>query len=248
MSRPITQVARLTLKTPAGSLRYTLGHRPRVTRRMHLDLDDDGNLCVIVPRRWSRQQVDRLLQDNTDWVQSFLHKARQRHLKPLRYAEGGRHLFAGEKYPLAVRLGDGVNTRVRLVQGVLRVETPERSEEGVKAALRDWYRAQAEARFYRRMEVYAARAPWLDGRTIRLHLRRMTSTWGTCRRGGVIRLNTHLIKAPPATLDYVIAHELCHLRHMHHGPSFWEQVQELYPRWREQVAQLDQFGNRYTQE
>ena len=248
MTQELTQVARLTLKTPNGSLRYTLGHRPRVTRCMHLDLDEDGNLCVIVPRRWSRQQVDRLLQDNPNWVQRFLQRARQRHLKPLRYVDGGRHLFGGEKYPLAVRLGDGVNTRVRLHGGVLRVETPQRDEESVREALRAWYRQQAEARFYRRMEIYAERASWLDGRRITLHLRRMTSTWGTCRRGGVIRLNTHLIKAPLATLDYVIAHELCHMRHMHHGPSFWAQVNELYPRWREQVAHLDQFGHRYTQE
>lgn len=248
MPYPLTRVAKLTLRTPAGALRYTLGYRPRVTRRMHLDLDEDGNLCVIVPRRWSQQQVDSLLKDNTDWVHRFLQRARQRHLKPLRYIDGARHLFAGDKYPLAVRRGDGFNTRVRLHRGVLRVETPERDEDSVRDALRAWYREQAESRFLRRTEVIADRAPWLEGRRVTLHLRRMTSTWGTCRYGGIIRINTHLIKAPAATLDYVIAHELCHLRHMHHGPSFWALLEGLYPRWREQVMHLDQYGNRYTQE
>lgn len=248
MPQPITQVARLTLRTPEGTLRYTLGHRPRVTRRMHLDLDEEGNLCVIVPRRWSRRQVDQLLRDNTQWVQRFLQKARQRQLRPLRYAEGGRHLFAGEKYPLAIRRANGGPARVRLRDGVLRMYVDERDEVSVRDALRAWYRKQAEQRFAKRLEHFVERVDWLEGRRIRLHLRRMTSTWGTCRRGGVIRLNTHLIKAPPATLDYVLVHELCHLRFMHHGPTFWAQVEEMFPRWRQQVEHLDQHGHRYTQE
>jgi predicted metal-dependent hydrolase len=248
MSRQLTRVANLTLRTPAGSLPYTLAHRPRVTRRMHLDLDEDGKLCVIVPRRWTRRQVDQLLRENAEWVQRFLQRARQRHLKPLRYADGGRHLFLGDKITLALRRGDGTQTRVNLHDGVLRIETPDHDEEAVREVLRGWYREQAWTRFHRRMQAYADRSEWLQGRRITLHLRRMTSTWGTCRPGGVIRLNTHLVKAPPATLDYVVAHELCHLRHMHHGPTFWALVDELYPRWREQVDHLDQNGHRYTQE
>ena len=76
----------------------------------------------------------------------------------------------------------------------------------------------------------------------------MKRTWGTCSREGVIRLNTHLVKAPPEALDYVIAHEVCHLREMNHGRAFYELQDGLYPDWKTQRQHLRDHGHQYTQE
>lgn len=76
----------------------------------------------------------------------------------------------------------------------------------------------------------------------------MKRTWGTCNSKGLIRLNTHLVKAPQACLDYVISHELCHLKEMNHGPGFYRLQEAIWPDWRRYRQHLREHGNRYTQE
>jgi predicted metal-dependent hydrolase len=80
----------------------------------------------------------------------------------------------------------------------------------------------------------------------------MRRTWGTCRLlgdgRGVIRLNTHLVKAPPRCLDFVIGHELCHLQEMNHGPDFYRLQEAICPDWRDLRDELRERGHHYTQE
>lgn len=71
-----------------------------------------------------------------------------------------------------------------------------------------------------------------------MRLRWMKRTWGSCSASGVITLNPHLVKAPPACIDYVIAHEVCHLEEHNHGKAFYALQERLCPDWRESKAAL----------
>ena len=73
----------------------------------------------------------------------------------------------------------------------------------------------------------------------------MKRTWGNCSSGGVIKLNTHLIKAPLLIIDSVIAHELCHLEEMNHSKAFYALLERLNPHWRQNRAWLRSEGNNY---
>jgi hypothetical protein len=100
---------------------------------------------------------------------------------------------------------------------------------------------QAAEHFPRRWRLWlplAARAPGP------LLLSSARTRWGSCHRDGRIRLNWRLIQAPPAILDYVIAHELAHLRHMNHSPAFWRETARLYPDWHDARAWLRRHGSR----
>ena len=81
---------------------YEIAHRPRVTRRVHLEITDGGGLRVVAPRRMSRRDVHRMLQDSAHYVARFLDsaRARQNELPPMRYVSGERHLLLGQCYPL----------------------------------------------------------------------------------------------------------------------------------------------------
>jgi predicted metal-dependent hydrolase len=241
-------MARLTIPTASGPLDYRIAHRARVKRRLHLELDEDGGLVVVVPSSWSMKQVDHILNQNTVRVERFLARARERLLPPLVWAKDGMHWFRGARYRLDIRTSGLRRSRISIAGDRLLIVTSRTDRAAIRFALQAWYRQQAMIIGSERLQAMAQQAPWTRGRNLDLKLRRMKRTWGTCSRQGVIRLNTHLVKAPPEALDYVIAHELCHIEEMNHGPAFYELQKTLYPGWQEQRRHLRDLGHRYTQE
>lgn len=219
-----------------------------MTRRLHLELDERGGLVVVAPPCLGLEQVHELLEHNRERVDRFLVEARARRLPPLRWSPGARHLYRGEYRSLAVRESGGRRATVEDRGDVLDIAAPRVDAESVRKLLSRWYRTRARQVFAERLDALRGKAPWATGRTLTLDQRRMRRTWGTCRAGGSIRLNTHLIKAPPETLDYVLCHELCHLAVMNHGAEFYALQSRLYPDWRRQRAELRAHGHRYLQE
>ena len=236
---------RLTLKTPAGNMEYTLARRPRVTRRLHMELDDRGGLVVVAPRHWSVSDIDATLSQNTTRIERFLIRARGRQQEPLRFVGGERHFYLGERYPLVIDARPGGKAGVVFNGAELRVRTDRESPDHIFRIMQGWYRQRAKEVLAERMRLVASRAGWLADGKVPFKLRRMKRTWGNCSSRGVIKLNTHLIKAPFRIIDSVIAHELCHLREMNHGRAFYALLENLNPGWREDRARLLSEGNRY---
>jgi len=237
---------RFTLTSPAP-LEYTITNRKRVTRRLHMELDKNGGLVVVAPRNWSKAKINTVLTQNLTAVERFLTRARKHQRQPLLYTSGEQHLFLGERYPLDVKCDSGRKTSVIFDGTEILVNGSQPDRERVRLALQNWYRAQALDVFSTRLRVIAGRADWVGDTEIPLKLRRMKRTWGNCSNKGVIKLNTHLIKAPLPVLDAVIAHELCHLEEMNHGKAFYALLERLNPNWREDRRRLRSEGNIYLQ-
>ena len=236
---------RINIKSLSFPLEYTVTSRPRVTRRLHMELDENGGLVVVAPRHWSEAHIRETLALNLSRVKRFLITARERQLKPLLYTEGELHLYLGESYPLVINPGCGKKSNVGFSGCEIRVCTGQKDTESIRKALQGWYLRHARKVFSARLKDVSARADWVGDRSIPLKLRRMKRTWGNCSSKGVIKLNTHLIKAPLSVLDSVIAHELCHLEEMNHGRAFYALLGRLNPNWREDRARLQSEGNRY---
>jgi predicted metal-dependent hydrolase len=236
---------RLTLKTPHGPLQYTVGHRARVTKRLHMELDEHGDLLVIAPGHWSKRHINATLMQNTSRVQRFIANAKQRQVPPLRYCHGEEHLYLGGRYRLLVSQTESGKKRVELNDDEIVVHGSVLNQEKVQAQLHDWYQRQAMALFSERLQQISAKTSWASDRDIPLKLRRMKRTWGNCSSKGVIKLNTHLIKAPLAVIDSVIAHELCHLEEMNHGKGFYRLLEQLNPNWHQDRARLRTEGFSY---
>lgn len=226
---------------------YEIVHRPAVTRRIHLEIGENGALRVVAPQKMSRRAINRALQQRAHHVDRFLveARARQRDLPELRYVNGEEHLLLGRAYPLDVRLQPGKRGHVALGDEGIQMKTPDDRTPVVKRQLLRWYRQQAQQYFTQRLIAISQEAPWLGGAVPPTRLRRMKRSWGNCSSRGLITLNPHLIKAPPALIDYVIAHETCHLREHNHGKAFYALLQQLHPAWREARAQLKSKGHIY---
>ncbi|WP_373443252.1 YgjP-like metallopeptidase domain-containing protein [Legionella pneumophila 130b] len=108
--------------------------------------------------------------------------------------------------------------QVKLVRGQLQI-IASRNIEHRRQLLSDWYKQKAFEVFSKRLDQLLSTAPWIK-ECPSINLRAMRSRWGSCAVNGKITLNTHLIKAPIACIDYVILHELCHHFEHNHSDKF----------------------------
>jgi predicted metal-dependent hydrolase len=229
---------------------YEIHHKPSVTRRIHLRAAPDGTLLVIAPRRMSRRAIHKTLQERVHKVARFLAdaQARQQELPRRDYINGEAHWYMGGNYPLEIIADRDRQGSVSLDEGRIRINMADHSPQAVKQTLIAWYRQQAGEHFSARIGAVAKNAAWTAGKAPSFRLRKMKRTWGSCSAKGVITLNPRLIKTPPGCIDYVIAHELCHLEEMNHGKAFYALQESLCPRWREARTHLRARAHVYLHE
>ena len=109
----------------------------------------------------------------------------------------------------------------------------------VRAVVQGWYATHARLAFERSLAVCLRELNSPMKTAPRLRLRRMPKRWGSCTKRGDIYLNPELVQAPPACLDYVVTHELCHLVHPNHGPEFYALLRKTMPDWEIRKARLE---------
>lgn len=219
---------------------FTLVRSPK-RRTISLVIKRDGALEVRAPSRAPRKTIDQFVASKASWVARTRAKiARERPPSaPKVFVDGEMHLYLGKSYPLCLTKTGQRGAVLRDNRIHVCVADPSNGE-AVRDALARWYARQAKLVFADR---FRARMP--DAKRIApdksptLAIRQMKRTWGNCRTSGRITLNRDLIKAPMDCLDYVIAHEVCHLKHMNHSKAFYALQESLVPDWRARKAELE---------
>ncbi len=130
---------------------------------------------------------------------------------------------------------------MKLVGGFLHIWIGDRNQASRIAQLLDgWYREHAERVFQHRMRLCLERCPSLrPSHEPKLTIRRMTRRWGSCTKAGHVLLNPELAKTPIHCVDYVLAHELCHLRIPNHSPAFYQLLSRCMPDWESRKRRLE---------
>lgn len=224
-----------SILTSAGVIEYDLFHSSR-RRTMELSVYEGDRLRAVVPNYVTEDQVNRFIRERAGWIEQRLKEAqvRQRFLNSRKYETGHEFLFLGKHYPLSVQYAqikrprmkfDEAGWTIELFQGIAQAQVP----EIVKARLIVWYRGQAMEVFGGRV-FYFARHMGLE--PLKVCVRAQKQVWGTCRYGDKqISLNWKLIMAPLEVIDYVVVHELAHLRHPNHSKKFWAVVETVLPEY-----------------
>jgi predicted metal-dependent hydrolase len=198
--------------------------RMRRARRYILRVRPGGGLRVTIPRGGSRLEAARFVQRQAEWIQ----QERSRLLSkawPLQWRDGGAVLLRGEPVRLEVSLAEG-RTVVRYGGRSLRVPAGAVDlRPYVEADLRVVARAELGARL---RELATAHGLTIAGMSIR----NQKSRWGSCSREGRIALNFRLVQMPPHVSDYVLLHELMHLKQQNHSMRFWRLVESVCPDFR----------------
>lgn len=192
-----------------------------------------GEVTVTAPVRASLAEIRAFVTQKTRWITKHLEL--QRHSiaqqPALTLVPGAELPFLGEVLQLAaagpavgvVREGD------RLLIGTDAVL--------YKAKIARWLAGQAQAYLPGRIKIFA---PQLGVEPCGFSVRFYKSRWGSCNRRGELQFNWLLMMAPPVVVDYVVAHELAHLRHFNHSPAFWQLVASVMPDYASHRAWLRQ--------
>ncbi len=198
-------------------------------------------MVVTAPQRAPMGRIRRTLAKNEEWVRRQVDKLREAPLPlpPPRWVDGELHPFLGRAYPL--RLLDGDAPTVWRTDEEIQVYLPSpHRNRTVQKVVDAWYREEARAFFLTRMKALVRATPALGVRRMpELKLRRMKARWGSCSPDGRILMNTHAIKLPPRLVDYILMHELCHLRVPNHSADFWAHLGRCMPDWERRKTALD---------
>lgn len=217
---------------------YLLKRSPK-RRTIALRIDGNG-LTVNAPARTSQRRLDAVLHEKAGWVLDKLAEIRARQVSAPLWRDGESLPLLGRR--LSLRLSEGTARRQPELCGEsLLVALPDPFDAAaVEARVVKWYRSRALTHFSQRVAVYAGH---LGVAHPPLRISGAATRWGSCNARGEIRLNWRLIKAPPHLIDYVVAHELSHLRHLDHSLAFWQTVARLYPGHALARAELKRAGH-----
>lgn len=203
----------------------------------------DG-LVVRAPSWVTLREVDAAVQDKSAWIlaklQQFKERQTEQFQKAIEWRHGAEVPFLGRMLQLCVlERGVGrVHGQDLPPEQVLPVTVPPgASVTQVRDAAQVWLKKQAKVLFEERLHHFA---PLLGVRWQKLSLSSASTRWGSARTDGHIRLNWRLVHLPIGQIDYVVVHELAHLREMNHSPRFWETVGEVMPDYAQRRKALRQ--------
>jgi len=219
-------------------------HLHRVNRKhLRIAISPDLRVDVYSPKSSSDQQVKKAILQKASWIARILDKIETYHPlpSPKKYISGETFIYLGRHYRLKVR--EGKNQSAKLQGRFLWVQvTDKQNRKSVRRIVEAWYREHAQQTFQRYLKqcyVIASRHG-VDKPTI--SIRSMKRRWGSCTQAGRITLNVKLIQVPVHCIEYVIMHELCHLKHHNHDRGFYSLLTRCMPDWRWRKQSIDQIA------
>jgi predicted metal-dependent hydrolase len=213
-----------------GTQRLAYQLRFAETARLSISVHPDLSVTVRAPHRTPPASVDARVRARAPWILRQQRRFERFHPLPVarRFVSGETHLYLGRQYRLRIRRGPEA---VQLSGPFLWVHARHPSPRTVERLLRLWYRERARIALQRRVSALLRVLPWLAERELRFRLAELKRCWGSCGRSGLITLNVELVKAPTLCIDYVLAHELCHLVERRHSRRFLRLMHRAMPGW-----------------
>jgi len=212
------------------------------SKRLRLQIDGMGKFTLVIPKLIMGFEVNRFLKENSEWMNKHTEKAKKieaLHPKP-KYQTGDIFYYFGEKVFLEVLNSSKKrpNIKIREDKMIINIYENVSKKEGVemiKKAIENFYRKKAEEVIHDRLQFFNE---YCNFKYKRVVLRNQKTRWGSCSSSGNLNFNWRLIMAPIEVIDYVVVHELCHLKQMNHSVKFWRLVEDIIPDYKERKRWL----------
>jgi predicted metal-dependent hydrolase len=221
---------------------YEIRRSSRRRKTLSLLIRPGQEVLVRAPLAASAAEIERFVGGKAQWVLKKLRTKEVAAAPPRTYRTGEMFKFLGRDYQLAVKETPGKRSTAVFENGCLTVRTPLGQEtekmNQIKQALKAWYMTRAES-YLTKLTTDWSRRVGLEPEGVKV--KNLKSSWGICTRRH-LSFNWRLVMAPPHLAEYVVVHELCHLRHHNHSPAFHQLVASYLPDYKERRKHLKQLG------
>jgi predicted metal-dependent hydrolase len=206
------------------------------SRKAKLTIEPDGSLRLRAADDVATDELTEFLASKRDWVYRKLAEKEVLRHEPVtkELVDGEGFLYLGRSHRLKLAPGGG---EVRLERG--RLIVPRALHGTGEAKVIAWYRRCGQAWLRPRVKSWASRLQVQPGE---LRVADLGHKWGSTSAGRGVRVHWATMQLPPALVDYVLAHELAHLREPHHGPAFWQLLARVMPDYDERKRELARRG------
>ena len=229
-----------TLEADEDSFSYTLRRTGR-RRTVGIYVEPNRRVTVLAPAGADTESVERILRRRLPWI-----RRQRREIEalpppapPRQWVNAETHRYLGRQYRLKIAAGEPRS--VKLSGGYFRLTLPDPQDRGtVRALMEAWYRERARAVIAVRMRRLLDATTWLELEALPpFAVKALTYRWGSTTKTGRITFNVDVVKLPPACLDYVIAHELVHVRIPNHSRAYWRMLGRVMPDWEKWKNKLE---------
>lgn len=230
------------------TIRFSVIRSARRKKTIALSIEPAGDVLVRAPVRTPHSRLAHIVKSRAEWI---IRKQRSLENLPVpfkrEFVSGESFSYLGRHLRLKVLRNHNVEEPVvRMYRGRLEVNLNAASTDGKSAKIKyviiQWYRVQAARRIPERVRIYAEKMGFREPEVLIRDQRRI---WGSCSSKGVLRFNWRIIMAPMSLVNYLVVHELCHLKHRDHSKSFWKSIGMTIPDYEKRKERLRISGIEY---
>ena len=208
-------------------------------RTIALIIERDGSFTVRAPMRAPRAEIETFIQQKTGWIIRTREKIKSALCEPIvgkQYTDGEKFLFLGSSFDLKL-----VGLQKHLLHFDSGFTLSRAAQTKGEQVFTRWYKAHALEIISERVEQYAERYNFTPKQ---VKISPAKTRWGSCSSNDTLNFTWRLVMAPLDVIDYVVVHELAHLRVKNHSSKFWKEVESIYPEYKKQRKWLRENGEK----
>ena len=213
--------------------RYTHIVNPKL-KHTYLSFDNEGNLIIKSPKV-SQDYLEKMLLKKLDWINRSREKLLQKKGKCLDFSQPSELYYKGTPYPLRLIAHAKKRTTLIFDQDLFLLHYYQYDEVLFQRHVDHFYKEEAKQFIPFLVEKWSEQ---MDLLPTSVRFRKTKRQWGSCSGKNVLSFNTMLMKLPQDVIQYIIVHELAHIKHKHHQKSFWNLVEQYVPDYKQRIAEL----------
>ncbi len=236
--------------TESGSIRfgdtaieYTVTRSARRRKTIEITIDPHEGVLVAAPVRVSPARIKSVVQDRAEWIVRKISESASEP-RPREFVSGETIPYLGRQVKMFVEPSKGKRATLKFDHWSFRIQAPaalagKRRRSLIRSELIAWYLLRAEDRMQRLVDYWR---PILDVEPTRVLIRDQKRRWGSCSTNGTLRFNWRIVMAQPPLIDYLVVHEMLHLKTPNHSRGYWREFGRTMPDYEVRRRRLKEIG------
>lgn len=228
----------------------------RKRKNISLKVSPKENIQIIAPNKVSKDLLKKVLKDNSNWILSKLNKFKTFDDNFLKrdYVDDEIYYYMGKQYRLKILKDMNFQNKnnksynyIEIKGDNLEIRTNNWEKDYIKDSLKKWYKLRSEEIIMDRIDFLRKQSK--DFRSIEpslVKVKEQKKIWGSCNTSKTIYINSKISMLPLDAIDYIIAHEFCHIIYMNHSKDFYALVQKIIPNYKEIVSWLKENNYKFV--